>query len=110
MRTHSSSLTLRLIRAALRVSSCRYRVAAAGFNSRNQIIGIATNAPRLSTRGWHAEERLIYRSPRSLARIEIVRVGAEGQLLPIDPCEHCLKIARNRGIEIRRHGVRRHAG
>lgn len=103
MKSHSSHLTPRLIRAALRVTLCRYRVAAVGFDNRNRIIGIRTNSPRLSTRGWHAEEALIFTSPRSLRRIEIIRVGARGELLPIDPCPHCLKIAQERGVQIVRH-------
>jgi hypothetical protein len=80
-----------------------YRVAAVGFDYRGRIIGIATNAPRLALRGLHAEEALIHRMPRSLKRIEIVRVGADGQWLPIDPCVHCSKLARNRGITIKRY-------
>lgn len=105
MKSHSSNLTQRLIRAALR-SACNYRVSAAAFDYRGRIIGIATNQPRQSTissRQWHAEELLIHRLPRSLVRIEIVRVGARGEMLEIDACEHCLKLARERGVRIVRH-------
>ena len=83
-------------------SQCRYRVVAVGIDSKNRIIGLTTNSPRLQSRGWHAEERLIHRSPRSLAKIIIARVGATGLFLPIDPCKHCAKIANKRGISIER--------
>lgn len=102
MKAHLSTLHTRLIRAALR-SSCLYRVAAVGFDYRSRIIAIAINAPRAATpnsRGWHAEERLMHRAPKSLVRIEIIRIGASGRELPIDPCAHCRKLAERRGVEI----------
>lgn len=101
MRSHLSSILPRLIRAAMR-SDCVYRVAAIGLNSRGIIIGISTNTHRLVNRGWHAEERLMHRSPKSLSSILILRVGATGNILPIDPCKHCAKLASKRGISIRR--------
>lgn len=100
MRAHISNLLPRMIRAALKVSSCSYRVVAVGFDRRLRIINIATNLPRLATRGWHAEERIIFSSPRSLSLIQIARVGSYGQLLPIDPCPHCAKLASRRGVRI----------
>lgn len=103
MKSHSSSLASRILRAALRVSHCRYRVVAVGIDHRHRIIGLTTNTPRLSTRGWHAEERLLHRAPRSLRRITIARVGADGTFLPIDPCAHCRKLAKQKGVEIVRY-------
>lgn len=102
LRSHPSLLPDRLRRAGLRVTTTRYRVVAAGLDHRNRLIGIATNTPRLTLRGYHAEERLIHRCPRSLRKIVIVRVGADGGFLPIDPCRHCEKIASERGIRIER--------
>lgn len=99
MRAHKRHILPRLIKAALR-STCRYRVAAVAFDHKDRIIGITVNTPRLSSRGWHAEELTIFSMPRSLRRIEIVRVGVRGDLLAIDPCAHCQKIASRRGIEI----------
>jgi len=45
---------------------------------------------------------LIFRCPPSLSTILIARVGAKGDLRPIDPCDRCQKLADNRGIKIKR--------
>lgn len=102
MRCHSTQLVSRLIRAALRVHHCRYRVACAGIDHRGRIISITTNTPKLVNRGDHAEERLMRRSPRSLTKIVLLRVNARGQILPIDPCRVCSSIANKLGIKIER--------
>lgn len=102
MRSHISTLHSRMIRAALRVHHCRYRIAAAGIDNRNRIIGIATNRPRLQSRSYHAEEVLLSRSPRSLVRILLARVNNRGELMPIDPCEVCSRLAKKRGVRIER--------
>lgn len=102
MKAHRNHIIDRLILAAMR-SPCRYRIAAVGYDCRHRIIGIAVNTPRLATRGWHAEETLLHKSPRSLVRIEIIRVGATGLLLPIDACRHCRKLAEKKGVEIVRY-------
>lgn len=79
----------------------RYKIVAVGLDSRSRPIAIRTNLPRLPLRGLHAEERVIYSCPRYLlSRILIVRVNARGDLLPIDACSHCAKLARRRGVEI----------
>lgn len=90
-----------MIKAALR-SVCRYRVVAIGLDSRGTIISLATNTPRLSSRGYHAEERVIHRSPLSLTTIQIMRVGSKGETLPIDPCVKCQRLASKRQVRIER--------
>lgn len=100
MRAHISTLIPRMIRAGMKNHSCVFRVVAAGIDSRNRIISIATNRPRFQNRGLHAEERIIYSSPRSLAKILILRIGARGDLLPIHPCRLCHKQAGKRNIVI----------
>lgn len=85
---------------------CRFRVIAAGIDYKDRIISLKTNTPRLPNRGMHAEERVIFSSPRSLERIVIARIGARGDILPIDPCARCNKLAAKRGITIERIGVR----
>jgi len=100
MRSHSSILLSRILRAGLRVSACRYRVVAVGLDHRSRIICITTNTPRLSKQGYHAEERLIFRTPQSLSTIILARVGASGELRPIDPCPRCQRLADKRKIKI----------
>lgn len=102
MRSHLSSIIPRMIRAGLK-TKMRYRVIAIGIDSRNRIISIATNIPRLPLRGLHAEERVMHKSPsKLLRRIMLLRVGAKGNILPIDACSHCQKLADKRGIRIER--------
>ena len=105
LRAHISTLVLRMIRAAMRNDSCVYRVCAAGIDNHNRIISIATNRPRYANRGLHAEERVMYSSPRSLHRILILRVGARGDLLPISACRLCARQAAKRGIVIESIGA-----
>lgn len=100
MRTHLSSLIPRMIRKGLKIRSVRYRVIAAGLDYRDRIISIATNSPYLPMRGRHAEERVIFSSPKSLRRILIMRVGARGEMLKIDPCKLCQELARKRNVKI----------
>jgi hypothetical protein len=101
MRTHSSTLASRMRRAAQRVQ-LRFKVVAVGLDYRGRVISLATNSPRLEHRSWHAEERIIHGSPRSLAKVLIARVGRTGNWLPIDPCAVCVELARKRGVEIER--------
>lgn len=83
-------------------SPCKYRVIAVGINGRGRYIGIAANRPRFyrTGGGWHAEEVLMHRSPPSLAKILLARVGASGDFLPIEPCARCRRLARKRGVSI----------
>lgn len=101
MRTHN--LQERIRRAGLRVQQCKYRVVAVGLDSTGKVIGIRTNAPRLQARGWHAEERLMHKSPPCLRKVLVARLGASGRFLEIDPCPHCRKLAAGRGVEILRY-------
>lgn len=88
-----------MVKAGLKVD-LRYRVIGAGLDSRGNIISIKTNQPRLKSQGFHAEERLLFNSPRSLVKIIILRIGARGELRPIDACERCLRLATKRGVKI----------
>lgn len=104
MRSHLSTIVPRMIKAGLRVRECRYRVIAAGLDSRGRVISIATNTPRLPNRGMHAEERIMHSTPKLLNRILLLRVGAKGQILPTDPYLHCQKLSDKRGVSIERIG------
>lgn len=100
MRSHSSVILPRIIRAGLRVTQCRYRVVAVGLDRHHNMIRLCTNSPRLPLRGYHAEERVMHSTPRLLSCILIARVGADGRLLPIDPCPNCQRMADRRGVKI----------
>lgn len=104
MRSHLHNLIPRMIRAGLRVKLCQYRVIAAGLDYKNRIISIATNTPHLPLRGRHVEERIMFNTPRSLRKILIMRVGARGEMLRIDPCKLCQELARKRNVKIERIG------
>lgn len=105
MKLHTSHLPARMLHVAQRVN-LRFKVVAAGIDHRGKVIAIATNAPRLQRRSWHAEERVMHNSPRSLAKVVIARVGKTGRWLPIDPCAVCKELARKRGVVIERLGAR----
>ncbi len=100
MRSHSSIILSRMIKAGIKLSAVRHRVVAVGLDNNNNIISISTNKPRLKSRGYHAEERIIFNSPRSLRRILIIRVNKVGKLLPIHPCSNCFQLANKRNIDI----------
>lgn len=104
MKAHHSTILSRMRKVALsRVPKhLRYRVVAIGLDHRNSIISIKSNLPRLINRGWHAEELLLHSTPRCLSRIIIARFGRTGDLLPIDPCEQCQRLAVKFGVRIER--------
>ena len=80
-----------------------HRVLAIGFNDKNDMIGIKSNGFGLSNSkgsGKHAERELIKRYGRKISKIVIIRIGRGGAILPIDPCETCLKVANKLGIKI----------
>ncbi len=51
--------------------------------------------------GWHAEELVLYSSPKSLHTILLARVNNKGLLLPINPCKKCLRLANKKQVKIR---------
>ena len=82
-----------------------YRVAAAAFSKRGNLIGIETNGWReLATThrgtGKHAEAALIKKYGRKIDTIYILRVGNALDILPIHPCECCKNMASKVGIKI----------
>ena len=101
MKLHLAQLAPRLLRKAA-TSVCRSKVAAAGLNHRGKVISIATNTPRLYSPGGgiHAEQHVLFKSPRSLRTILIVRVGRSGRQLPISPCGKCQRFADRFGVNI----------
>lgn len=101
MKASHQRLTERLISKALS-SPCKYKIAAAGIDYRGRIVSIFTNSKRINKTGGgiHAEQAVIYRSPRSVKTILIVRVSKTGKLLPIHPCEKCRRMAERFGVSI----------
>ena len=102
MKCNKSEAIERVIKKAAQ-SSCRYRIAAIGFDYRGRVIGVKYNSPRYPHRGGglHAEQALMQSSPKSLRTILIVRIGNGGALRPIHACKACQKKASSLGIAIR---------
>lgn len=83
-------------------SSCRYKIAAIGFDKKGDFLGIKFNYPRISGPGGsiHAEINLMHAYGTRLKHIIIVRTNLSGDMLPIHPCKNCQKIAGKLGIKI----------
>ena len=81
-------------------SLCRYKIAAIGFNRKNEIVGISYNTPRFRRIGGstHAEINLLKKCGKQLYAVMVIRVGQSGELRPIEPCLNCL--AALQGIKI----------
>lgn len=82
-----------------------YRVIAAGFSKKGNLIGIETNGWREIIadnrgKGKHAEASLIKKFGRKIDTIYILRVGRSLNILPIHPCASCLNIANKMKIKI----------
>lgn len=107
MKLNPNKLKARIKKKGLS-SSCNYRVVAVGIDKKGRFIGIKTNTPRRNLtnifgKTYHAEENLIHSVPHKiLDKIIIGRVGRSGNLLPIDPCRRCKKLARKYNIKIER--------
>jgi len=82
-----------------------YRIVAAGFSKKGNLLGIETNGWRElpTTRkgtGKHAEAALMKKYGKKLHTIYILRVGNALDILPIHPCEACKNMASKIGIKI----------
>lgn len=93
-------------------SPCTYRISGIAFTKKGNILGYCTNnhskwqvlektpIGRAGT-AEHCEKRLIQKFGRRIHSIVICRIGRSGNILPIDPCKSCQKIANKYGIEIK---------
>lgn len=83
-------------------SMCRYKVSAIGLNRKGDVICSAMNKAFIASRGGglHAEAILMRRYGRKIRTIVICRINNYGELLPIDPCDNCQKMADKLGITI----------
>jgi len=84
-------------------SICKHKIAAIAFDKKGNILGLSNNHPKINTPkgGDHAEQRLIRRYGSNIKTILIYRVNPSGNLLPIDPCSKCRKIANKYNIDIK---------
>lgn len=92
-------------------SDCAYKVSAVCFDRKGNMLGHVTNkhsawdvvkktgSGRAGT-AKHAERLLISRYGKNIKTIIIARVGQSGELLCIDSCPVCQKIAKKYGIKI----------
>jgi deoxycytidylate deaminase len=100
--TISEFIVDRAINKALQ-SPCEQRISALGFNRRGELVSTASNTLRFSRKGGgiHAEATIMREAKRKgITTILICRTNASRGLLPIEPCEHCAKLAKKLGIKI----------
>jgi len=91
-------------------SPCNYRIGAIAFDKKGDVLGNACNTFRMGSKfigeqnrkgtGFHAEARLIKRYKTNIKTILIMRIGNSGNILPINPCPACAKLAEKLGIKI----------
>jgi cytidine deaminase len=88
-------------------SPSQYRISCVALDKKGQVIGYTTNKFRKDNikpvigSGLHAEAYAMARYyPFGLKTIVIMRIGLSGEVLPIDPCEDCQKMANKLGITI----------
>lgn len=83
-------------------SSCTYKISAIGFSKKGNILGTANNRFKFTSYGGgiHAERELMEKFGSKIQSIIICRVNKNGEILPIEPCKICQKIADKLGIKI----------
>lgn len=88
-------------------SPSQYRISCVALNKKGEVIGYTTNKFRkdrikpLIGSGCHAESLAIAKFyPFGLKTLLIMRIGNAGDILPIDPCEDCQKMAAKYGVTI----------
>ena len=106
-----SEATLRLLCEKAAHSPCTYKISAIAFDKRGDILGHVTNSHskfdilgktplgRAGT-ALHAERRLFARYGDNVKTIVICRIGNSGNILPIDPCPACQRVAKKLGVKI----------
>ena len=97
---------IRQLRSKASQSPCSYKLSGIAFSNKGEILGMAKNDFRKDLiqegkySGRHVERALIERYGRNIATILIMRIGKSGDIRPIDPCQHCAKLAKKMGIRI----------
>ncbi len=92
----------KLLKEAMK-STCTYKVSAIAFTKKGNILGTSYCSHRFNRRGGgiHAEQALMRKYGSRIDTIVIMRVNKNGNILPIDPCEVCAKIADKMNIRIK---------
>ena len=99
------SLLLRL-RKISKKSPSAYRIGGIAISKKGNILGTATNGFRNENiepergSGKHCEAELIRKYGMKISTIIIMRLGKGGDVLKIDPCSSCQKLADKYGIKI----------
>lgn len=95
------------LRKKASTSPSQYRIACVALNKKGEVLGYTTNKFRkdeirpLIGSGLHAEAFACAKYyPLGLKTLIIMRIGLSGNILPIDPCEDCQKMAKKLGVEI----------
>ena len=86
-------------------SPSKYKIAAAGFSKRGNLVGLESNGVRddlvsFKGRGKHAQMALMKKYGKKIKQIYLFRVGYGGIPRPIDPCPTCKAAAEKLGIKI----------
>lgn len=100
------STLLKDLESKAKQSPSTFSVAAAAYSKNGNLLGLSVNGfKRLHTAmrrgaGFHAEHKLILQFGKKIDTIYIIRIGKNGDRLPIHPCGNCAKIADKLGIKI----------
>ncbi len=95
-----------LLKKQAEKSPSTYRIGGIAFSNKGNILGTAYNAFRAERLnpgrgiGRHCEATLIRKYGHSISTILIMRIGNGGDILPIEPCAVCKKLADKFGIKI----------
>jgi hypothetical protein len=87
-------------------SPSTYRLSGVAISKKGELLGFARNGYRREDipckrySGKHVEQALIERYGTNIKTIIIMRIGNAGDILPIDPCPKCAKLAAKYGITI----------
>ena len=83
-------------------SLSKYKISAVGLNKHGKVVATAINRPRFSRYGGgvHAEMAVLHKAGPKIKTIIICRVGANGAILPINPCSRCKRVLNKLGIKV----------
>ncbi len=104
-KNHLNSICGRMRAKSSRVLAT-YKITAVAYSRKGDVIGFSSNnirsdfTPVRRGAGVHAELELIRKYGKRIAYIVISRFGANGDILPIMPCDNCAKVAKRLGIKI----------